>query len=335
MSYRRVGMPSAFALSLSIMLAGCGGDGSTDVASIPPPPASPTPTPSPSPTPTSTTFDTPLTRVGTHDLIGSLSGTPGSGSVAPGTFSLSVVIPSRGLGIGYRLTGPTGFLPAGLTSVDFEGPFSATTDSVVGSDFATLPFDADKNIRTSLGYDLGYSYVSMGEWNWYFVHPDGGTADGGYGDLVFVSGDRTPSAGIPATGTATYDAHSFALKSSATLQRGIPFSLTADFGQRMISTAINQDYRYDPNGDMMDDPAFAIHVAGSAPFSNAGSFNIPLTGSANYGGNLQTPPPASPVTGNMNGAFFGPHAEQVGGVFQLSGTSGVQVLHDAFIGKQH
>lgn len=333
MSNHHVKTPSAIALSLVLTLSACGGGGTSDVTFIPPPP--PTPAPTPTPTPSSQTFDTPLTRVGSYDLIGSLGGTPGSGTIMPGSFSLRVLIPSPALGIGYRLSAPSGFLPAGLTSAQFEGPSSATTESAIGADSGNLPFDADKSIRTSLGYDLGYSYVSMGEWNWYFVHPNGGTADGGYGELMFVAGDRTPSAGIPTSGTATYDAHSFALKASDTLQRGIPFSLTADFGARTISTAISQDYRFQPNGDMMDDPAFGIHVAGSAPFSNAGTFDIPLTGFANYGSNLQATPPASPVTGDMNGAFFGPHAEQVGGVFQLNAPSGVQVMHDAFIGKQH
>jgi hypothetical protein len=36
----------------------------------------------------------------------------------------------------------------------------------------------------------------------------------------------------------------------------------------------------------------------------------------------------------MNGAFFGPHAEQVGGTFSLRDLNSVQVLQDAFIGQQ-
>jgi hypothetical protein len=36
----------------------------------------------------------------------------------------------------------------------------------------------------------------------------------------------------------------------------------------------------------------------------------------------------------MNGAFFGPHAEQVGGVFALGRPDGTLLLQDAFVGQQ-
>jgi hypothetical protein len=204
-----------------------------------------------------------------------------------------------------------------------------------GSFSQKQPFSADKNLASFVAYDLGYSYVSMGEWEWYFVHFDGGTA-GGFGQLFFVNGERTPPSGIPVSGTATYDAHSFALMSED-LTPGIPFSLTADFGQRSISTRIDQDYRYQPNGDLLDYPAPGIHVGGSAPFTSNGTFSIPLTGTANYSGGypLNTPqmPPTQQVTGAMNGAFFGPHAEQVGGTFSLQNATGGTLMQDAFVGQ--
>jgi len=38
----------------------------------------------------------------------------------------------------------------------------------------------------------------------------------------------------------------------------------------------------------------------------------------------------------MNGAFFGPHAEQVGGTFSIQRTTDQLPLYqDAFVGKQH
>jgi hypothetical protein len=66
-------------------------------------------------------------------------------------------------------------------------------------------------------------------------------------------------------------------------------------------------------------------VSGSAPFNNDGSFNIPLSGTAG-------PQAAS---GDMNGAFFGPHAEQVGGTLALDRADGSPLLQDAFVGQQH
>ena len=176
----------------------------------------------------------------------------------------------------------------------------------------------------------------MGEWNWDFVHLDGGSA-GGFGSLLFVAGDRTPSSGIPASGKATYDAHTHTLLST-NLTSGIPFTLTADFGQRTISTEIDQNYRYNAAGDIMDYPAPGIHVSGSAPFSNSGTFDIPLTGTANYSAtyaiNTPDPPRSQAVKGDMNGAFFGPNAEQVGGTFSLQNSAGVPLLQDAFVGQR-
>jgi hypothetical protein len=37
----------------------------------------------------------------------------------------------------------------------------------------------------------------------------------------------------------------------------------------------------------------------------------------------------------MNGALFGPNAEQVGGTFSLERPGGTVVMQDAFVGQQH
>ncbi|MFL6726972.1 MAG: transferrin-binding protein-like solute binding protein [Sphingomicrobium sp.] len=257
--------------------------------------------------------------------------------MTPGEFTLTVSKTSADQAFDYKLDAATGFLPGSLSSIDYgSSNFDGASNTTRGGYSQTLQFSADKNIRSFLAYDLGFSYVSMGEWEWYFVHLDGGTA-GGFGEFYFVNGDRTPASGIPASGTATYDAHTLALLSS-NLTAGIPFTLTADFGQRTISSLIDQDYRYNPNGDSMDDPAPGIHVSGSAPFSNGGTFDIPLTGLVNYNGgyavNTPQPPPSQAVTGEMNGAFFGPHAEQVGGTFAVGPPGGGVLLQDAFVGQQ-
>jgi C-lobe and N-lobe beta barrels of Tf-binding protein B len=340
------GSSSYLVPSLCLLLSACGGDGAF-VATIPSPPATPsaTPTPTPTPTPSLSEGAYPLTRAGTYDLMGTFElhpsepGPMNNGVAAPGAFSMTVSKPAGQQGFSYKLDAPSGFLPGDLKSIDY-GPSSSTGVNLVtgrGGYSRVQPFNADKNLASFLSYDAGFSYVSMGEWEWYFVHLDGGTA-GGFGQLFFVNGDRTAGADIPASGTATYNAHTLA-SLSTNLTAGIPFILTADFGQRTILTKIDQDYRYNPNGDLLDYPAPGIHVGGIAPFSNSGTFEILLTGTVNYTGGypLNTPetPPTQQVTGDMNGAFFGPHAEQVGGVFSLQNSAGVQLLQDAFVGQQH
>ena len=189
-------------------------------------------------------------------------------------------------------------------------------------------------LQASLDYDTGYSYVAMGEWSWPVLVNGNPTNATNFGQLLFVNGDRTPAAGIPVSGTATYDARSLELRSSSGAL-GIPFSLTADFGQQTIATRIDQDFQ-NFGSDSDPEPIQGIHVGGTAPFSSDGSFDIPLTGTVNYSyQNGPLPPPPQPASGDMNGAFFGPNAEQVGGTFSLQ-RSGDQLplYQDAFIGRQ-
>ena len=206
-------------------------------------------------------------------------------------------------------------------------------DFTRGSTTSTTSLGSGTNLRTTFNYDIGYSYVAMGEWSWRVVDLDGAAA-GDFGDLLFVDGDRTPASGIPASGKATYDAHTLALLSGSGTA-GIPFTLTADFGLRTISTLISQDYRYNSAGGSAGEPILGIHVNGTAPFSNDGLFDIALSGTVNYSqSNSPTTPTAESVAGDMNGAFFGPHAEQVGGVFDLGRPDGTVLVQDAFVGRQ-
>ena len=366
---------NASALPLCLLLSACGGD-ATSVASIPPPPVTPATTPK---FDVKTTWlDSPATRDGSYDLIGRLSLSSGKGGAttsritAPGEFTMNTSW-YFGRDSGdlpwYSFKGPSGILPAGLTSIVVNGPFlswsfnpphsfadepagsyccqllgqhlTAYSIAADGSETEILsndlsrgvtnqqPIGTNNNITVTLDYDIGYSYVAMGEWSWRGVDLSGAPTSG---DLLFVNGDRTPTAGIPASGTATYDAHTFALLSSSG-KPGVPFTLTADFGQRSISTRIDQDYL---STSGVNAPTEGIHVGGSAPFSNDGLFDIPLAGTANYSAtNASTTPPSQPVTGDMNGAFFGPHAEQVGGTFSLQNSGGAVLMQDAFVGQQH
>jgi hypothetical protein len=104
-----------------------------------------------------------------------------------------------------------------------------------------------------------------------------------------------------------------------------------------MSTHIDQGYvapNYGPSGYFA---APGIHVQGTAPFASNGLFDIPLTGTATWDSedNLVPNLPSQPVTGTMDGAFFGPHAEQVGGTFGLQRSDGSQLLQDAFVGERH
>jgi len=256
---------------------------------------------------------------------------------APGEFTLNSAHGPTSDFVSYEMNAPVGILPGGLTSVplptagftwtfnpggpNYRDPQGGDYNQTFGQnlkeyevypdgtktlrenyDFARqslgyrLSLSPDRQLNTNFTYDVGYSYVAMGEWSWRVVDLNG-VAAGDFGDLLFVNGDRTPASGIPASGTATYDARTLALLSNNGTA-GIPFTLTADFGQRLISTRIDQDYRYDPTRSIADAPILGIHVSGSASFSNDGLFGIPLTGTANYiYYNSATTPPAEAETG--------------------------------------
>jgi hypothetical protein len=390
---RRSGLVSPLIPSLCLLLSACGGgDGTTNVASLPPPPATPTPTPTPSlPAgtmtyvyPSSGSIDvrkswlnSPGTRAGAYDLIGRLTLTPGDGGATsyrvatPGDFSMTVADSTSGA-LSYTLNASAGIMPAGLTSsivlspeiswdinsavaYRYTNPYGDTSqylgqrltgldkasqtelfsyDFTRGSTGSLTSLGSGNRLRSNLDYDMGYSYVAMGEWSWRVVDLNGAAA-GDSGDLLFVNGDRTPASAIPVSGSATYDARSLALLSTS-FTAGIPFSLTANFGQGTISTRIDQDYHYNPAAPSDGDAALGIHVGGSAPFSVNGLFAIPLTGTANYSNdNPQITPPSEAVIGTMDGAFFGPHAEQVGGVLSVERSNGVLLMQDAFVGRQH
>ena len=368
----------ALPLCLMLSACGGDGSTSVASIPPPPPTPTPTPTPTPAtPTPMPASniqeiwLDSPATRNGSYDVIGRVNITPGNGGsatsrvTATGEFTMSTFwyfgresgdLPH------YTLNGPNGILPSGQTSITVNGPFLSwsfnptrsyageplgsyccqmlgqhLTSDTFSYDFTRgvttwqpsastwLPSDNHTGVQVSLDYDIGNSYVAMGDWGWKEI------ATGNSGELLFVDGNRTPASAIPASGTAIYDARGLNFVNG-------PFALTADFGQRTMAAVINQDYRYQPNGDLMDYPlAFGIHVSGSAPFSN-GLFNIPLTGTANwassYAINTSVAPPPESVTGSMNGAFFGPNAEQVGGTFFLNRSSGAQLMQDAFVGQR-
>ena len=374
----RFASTSAVPLCLLLSACGGGGTGVANLPP-PPPTPTPTPTPTASVEVKTSWLTSPATRVGKYDLIGRLLLTPGNGSpsssraVAPGEFTLNSTHPSANGPFHYTLNVPAGLLPGGISAVEVAGGMTGWTFNAGGPNFrdqygdytqyfgqnlkeydvnsdgteklredydftrgtttSLQPLSPDKNLQTTLDYDIGYSYVAMGEWSWWVVDLNGAVA-GDSGDLLFVNGDRTPASGIPVSGKATYDLR--------TLNGWVkvPFALTADFGQRTIATRIDQDYQYNPAGDSMDYPAaFGIHVGGSAPFSNDGLFNIPLSGTVNFSNsyaiNTPQPPPAESATGLMNGAFFGPNAEQVGGTFFLDRSNGAQLFQDAFVGQQH
>jgi hypothetical protein len=372
----------ALVLPLCLALSACGDGGTYGVANIPPPPVTPTPTPASAVRldVKITPLQFQGTQAGTYDLLGRLISTPSGGTsfsrvLAAGEASMTIAKQSDILN--FDLNGPGIFPPGGIGFASPERSWSATNDpenpqifeddqhgslhQYLGQRITAYRIHPDgteerfewsdfmRGTSTSaatgatpasiLTYNIGNAYVAMGEWSSSVVQPGVQPAV----ELLFVNGDRTPPSGIPASGRATYDAHTLSLLSPYydSAFPGIPFTLTADFDLRTIATRIDQDYQYYPDQMGFGEAAIrgaailGIHVGGSAPFSHDGSFDIPLSGTVNYSAtNVPVTPPSESVTGTMNGAFFGPNAEEVGGAFSLD-RAGETPIQDAFVGKQH
>ena len=200
--------------------------------------------------------------------------------------------------------------------------------------------------------DVGLSYVAFGSWAWGIDEPQsagGNRIEAGVVRLVY--GDRTPAGTVPTTGRASYTATAagigggFASNSTDVIvHEALRFALVADFGQRSISTRITQDFRREifvgdqsSGADVYLTPG--LDLSGTGSLANIGSFSIPLTGTmTGYDPrNSQLPvfaPTTFAVSGALDGAFFGPAAEQVGGVFAVGLTPGTSLYSDAFVGTR-
>lgn len=203
-----------------------------------------------------------------------------------------------------------------------------------------------KILDYELKYDIGLSFVSLGAWNWESFEPrerGGNLIEGGI--VRFVHGDRTPAAAIPTSGTASYTATTLASSDGDYVtgfgyfvdHPALRFALTADFGQSSISTRINQAFNNASCGDCFTEVTPGLDLSGTGSMARSGNFNIPLTGTMTsyVQGDLSAPVATFAVSGALDGAFFGPHAEQIGGVFAVGQAPGAALFGDAFVGTRN
>lgn len=347
--------PMATALACSLAFAGCGGsDGGVNSVATAPPPSAPS-----SPASVNiTTFSSPATRQGTYDTIalidrgGPLPGPSTNRLAAPGEIRIITYQSSANPGErSYTLDFPTAHLPGGQTSFTGAMPIwnISTPAGPIGlkiGDQATYTFGSgsgsvsrlqDESVTTStdlgdgkslqsrLVYNVGLSYVSLGQWDWWVSDRATGNTEE-YDSAYFVNGDRTAPGAVPVSGTATYVGQSLGISTDVSNRGGevgapIDISLTADFGQRSIAADLNRASATwgDAVGGYTSVAAVDLH--GTGAIGTPGTFAIPLAGTVD----------TTPVTGSLNGTFFGPSAQQVGGVFAVGTAPGQSLVRDAFV----
>ena len=155
-----------------------------------------------------------------------------------------------------------------------------------------------------------------------------------------VHGDRTPEAAMPASGTATYtgsmqarefpgDSAVSSLSPDATKYRG-DAALTANFGNagvggRLTELQSRPGDNSSPWADVEGELAFDAGIGGTIPGNQFTAGEITGTGDmAGYTG----------PSGAVRGAFFGPAAEEAGGVFEASRSDTDKVIIGHFGGKR-
>ena len=175
------------------------------------------------------------------------------------------------------------------------------------------------------------TYMTFGLWA---QGNTNGTAPGAYG--VFASGNETPAAGIPTSGTATYSGTTIgagSLNGTAANMTGT-VAATADFGARTVDGAMNVNvFRDGVNSGFWNTLTFASgYASGSNHFAGTINAAAVTAGTAIAAG---TPViTTSAMTGPLSGSFYGPGGtggpQEIGGVFNMTNVSGTNNMLGAF-----
>ncbi|NTV96615.1 MAG: transferrin-binding protein-like solute binding protein [Thiobacillus sp.] len=228
---------------------------------------------------------------------------------------------------------PTATTDSTLTlRVNSDGDTTAMTIQTPSStvSFSTANGDAIENVYDELiaaaspdftkaalaadPYYLGWNYQTFGIW-----FTDDLAGHGTFGAMSV--GAPTAGDAIPAAGTATYTGRSGGLYLDPSGTQYFTFadlSVAADFGARELAFATSNT---ETSQDLLtSDSAPALDLSGTLTYA-AGSNSF--TGTVANSGAL---------SGTANGRFYGPAAEELGGVFALSSGTGFETYAGAFGG---
>ena len=191
-------------------------------------------------------------------------------------------------------------------------PIATTTiQASFGGSFTPAP--ADFMVGSSLGE---FDYQTFGTW---------ARAPSDFAQLVSrSSGQATPNAALPTTGTATFTGTArgvYTVAGNATRQ-----ATTADmraavnFGAREVAFSTSNTIVGPGVGE---GPRPELNLNGTLRYS---------AGVNNFSGALTTQ--GSDMTGNAQGRFYGPAAQEIGGVYSLGNPSGTHGMTGGFGGKK-
>lgn len=149
------------------------------------------------------------------------------------------------------------------------------------------------------------TYVQYGQWR--RSSTSGGVTS--TNDTYVVFGSKTPSSGMPLTGSANYTTYldgTFVDKNGVYAVTGTG-GLTANFGSGTISYTAT--LAGDREGGGTDIAFGTLNGAGTISFGSSGFKGTGTTNGSGY-------------RLDVNGNFYGPAADEIGGIFRLTGNGG-------------
>ncbi len=176
-------------------------------------------------------------------------------------------------------------------------------------------------VANALDPALNWNYQSFGYW---LVSLSSTSTTAG----AMSFGSPTPVLSVPLAGNATYSGLSGGIyvdPGGNVFTHGAAMTSIVDFGARTIafSTTATQ--------------ATPVTVGAVAPVGSTlnltGSFSY-VAGSNQFSGSVTAPAFPAGSTGTGTGQFYGPTAQELGGVFALKAPSGPQTMLGGFGGKQ-
>ncbi|MDE0095124.1 MAG: transferrin-binding protein-like solute binding protein [Gammaproteobacteria bacterium] len=172
-----------------------------------------------------------------------------------------------------------------------------------------------------------FNHFDVKGWGWNDQVSQGVYSGVSTNDLI-IHGDRTPDSAMPTSGTATYggrmEAYSFPTDDAVFTGSNLRISyrgdvaLTADFANAGVTGDMTVLESRTGRGSWSS-------ATGDATFNAAINGNLFSADNLNGSGDL-----ASYQNGNVNGAFFGPAAEEAAGVFDAQDQAANRVLYGWF-----
>ncbi len=203
-----------------------------------------------------------------------------------------------------------------ISTPDSSVSFGASEVACTGSGACTAA-DATSRALVMSPSDLGWNYQTFGVWKKDLTAP-------GFQAGAISAGAITPSVALPVGITnAVFEgrARGFFINPTGTLfNTDADMSAITNFSSRNIQFSTINTFLADPNTPSLPTPAQELNLTG------VWNYNL---GTSQFSGDVAS---VNGMLGRASGRFYGPNAEEIGGIYSLTG--GGATLFGGFGGKR-